>query len=764
MAIKDYSDNTTIITSLDFTSDELTGVEQDDVMKVITEANRAIAYATQTKDQTLVMDNKTFTLPQINDTSEDHQYIFAVSELTADRTVTLPLLTGADEFVFKDFIQTLTNKTLTSPVLTTPQINDTSADHQYIVAVSELTSDRTVTLPLLLGNDEFVFKDFIQTLTNKTLTSPVLTTPQINDTSEDHQYVVAVSELTDDRTVTLPLLVGNDEFVFKDHIQTLTNKTLTSPKINEDVVLTPTSTELNYVNGVTSAIQDQIDIKAPLASPSLTGTPVAPTAAVDTDTTQLATTAFVNAQIASDVGAVVLSYGVSWDENADTYSRTGSTAAEAASQSLADALIPIQAAMRRCVINDAGVVQYYLDPADSTKRVGGGVADLTGTDGQVMVEIPAFYYRYAYSGTTHTWAISPTPASGFSLHPAFIKNNEFVPYRYMGAYEGSLYDISASRYTNGLELPAVSMTFANATSIITCASLSHPFSKLEAGDKFVIAGTSSNNGTFTVSSKTDQTITTVEALADETAGSTTLDTQKDWNNDILSSVFGKAPINDGSRPNFRTAAASRGTGWRLQDYDIVCAVQLLYIIEYADFYSKSMIGAGLSNFAGWAAWNNLNPIETTGNSNGDGNATASLDNGNNTYGSYMSYRGVENFYGHSIKWVDGININEFVPYVSNNDTDFADGTASNYTNLLVAISDTDGYQQTLEQTDRGFLCATVGASSSTFITDYFDGRSGWRGAQLGGDSNDTTRVGVFDWVLGATTSDPNRRYFGRLAF
>lgn len=39
--------------------------------------------------------------------------------------------------------------------------------------------------------------------------------------------------------------------------ETLTNKTLTSPKINENVVLTPTSTELNYVDGVTSAIQTQ---------------------------------------------------------------------------------------------------------------------------------------------------------------------------------------------------------------------------------------------------------------------------------------------------------------------------------------------------------------------------------------------------------------------------------------------------------------------------------------------------------------------------
>lgn len=46
----------------------------------------------------------TVTLPkttEIQDTSADHQYVLAVSELTADRTVTLPLLTAADEFMFK---------------------------------------------------------------------------------------------------------------------------------------------------------------------------------------------------------------------------------------------------------------------------------------------------------------------------------------------------------------------------------------------------------------------------------------------------------------------------------------------------------------------------------------------------------------------------------------------------------------------------------------------------------------------------------------
>lgn len=48
---------------------------------------------------------------------------------------------------------------------------------------------------------------------------------------------------------------------------------------------------------VTSLVSD-LGLKAPLASPALTGTPTAPSAAVDTNTTQVATTAFVLGQAA----------------------------------------------------------------------------------------------------------------------------------------------------------------------------------------------------------------------------------------------------------------------------------------------------------------------------------------------------------------------------------------------------------------------------------------------------------------------------------
>jgi len=80
-------------------------------------------------------------------------------------------------------VEVLTNKTLTSPTLTTPLIDDTDAG-VTITSANQTNASATVTIPDIAdAADAFVMADTAQTLTNKTLTSPVINTPNFPDDS-----------------------------------------------------------------------------------------------------------------------------------------------------------------------------------------------------------------------------------------------------------------------------------------------------------------------------------------------------------------------------------------------------------------------------------------------------------------------------------------------------------------------------------------------------------------------------------------------------
>jgi hypothetical protein len=270
--------------------------------------------------------------------------------------------------------QTLTNKTLTSPVITTPTITSlvlgdgnlvfegaTADAFETTLTVADPTADRTVTIPD--ATTTLVGTDTTQTLTNKTLTSPTITgtgaiagvftgnvtgnvtgssgsttgnaaTATALATARTFQLTgdVEASGVTFDGTgnVSLTTVIGTGAIVNADVNSSaqiaysklnLTN-TIVNADINASAAIdwtklgissTVSSTEIGYVDGVTSAIQTQLDAKlatatasstyAPLASPALTGVPTAPTAAANTNTTQVATTAYVQTEITDLIAA-----------------------------------------------------------------------------------------------------------------------------------------------------------------------------------------------------------------------------------------------------------------------------------------------------------------------------------------------------------------------------------------------------------------------------------------------------------------------------
>ena len=100
--------------------------------------------------------------------------------------------------------------------------------------------------------------------------------------------------------------VTDADFATLAGTETLTNKTLTSPVINTPTGITKSDVGLANVDNtsdankpVSTATQTALDLKAPLASPALTGTPTAPTATAGTNNTQVATTAYADAAVAA---------------------------------------------------------------------------------------------------------------------------------------------------------------------------------------------------------------------------------------------------------------------------------------------------------------------------------------------------------------------------------------------------------------------------------------------------------------------------------
>ena len=222
----------------------------------------------------------------------------------------------------------------------------------------------------------------------------------------------------------------------------------------------------------------------------------------------------------------------------------------------------------------------------------------------------------------------------------------------------------------------------------------------------------------------------------------------------IQSISAAYPTTSQTRAQFRAAAVARGAGWRQLTYTQWSAILLLALVEYKtfDFKATTRMTAGRTALSG-GTWTNGSYLALSGLSNALGNKTGGVSLGT-TAGlltDYMSYRGIENFFGHIWQFLDGMTVDMTANntataaplWITNNSTYFADTGSTGMTALgsmpnLGASA--NGYIATLmANLSCGFVGATIGASSSTkfraYLWQYPDNAAGWRAPYVGGGAD-----------------------------
>lgn len=337
--------------------------------------------------------------------------------------------------------------------------------------------------------------------------------------------------------------------------------------------------------------------------------------------------------------------------------------------------LPLQSLMRRCILKDDGKVNYYLHANDSTKRDNGAAADLTGKDGQYMVELPNMYVRFEMDGNKCRHLQSTQPLPGFHLW-----RKDYVS--------------------------AVEATVQRSTSKL--AAVCSMDADYRGGNN-----DASRDGTAKTQlgmPATAISLTNFRAYARK-RGTT------EWNCNLYHThrklwwLFAVEYCTFNSQDAFNAELDESG-------------------------YHQGGLSAGVTTLNGtkWSNFNGYYPVIPCGTTNSLGNHTGVVEYTMPTEYDAVpfkvnvsSYRGVENPFGHLWKWTDGCKcliqseanggLSEF--YVCDDPASFTSSGVANY-KLRGNLPRKEGYVKILILGEDGeIMPLEVGAGSTTYFCDYF---------------------------------------------
>lgn len=379
---------------------------------------------------------------------------------------------------------------------------------------------------------------------------------------------------------------------------------------------------------------------------------------------------------------------------------------------------------KRCNVADDGSIVAWYGDADYKED---------GSMGQVMVYQPKFYYLVCpveydpidtgigYHLRKANYYVSEKPRAGFRLHPAFYdaSGNE-IDYFLTSAYEGSIYDASASAY------------LLNDEQVMNTGE-----------DKFSsIAGARPASG-----SSQNLTRPNIEAMAQNRG--------TNWHGDLIKQVSAEQMlmIIEIGMMNLQTAIAQ--------------GVISLPWTTGSDTTSSYAAATGSTASLG----NGTGRAEKTTTYEGGVAKEYTVDGKTS-----VCWRGKENFWGNIWKFVYGINIwgngkmGGGQPYICS-DFSFAESKNSgNYEPAGFTVTNTNGYISAMGYStacDWLFIASECLGNSSLPVGDYTyitENLNGYRIALLGGSWNDWAGAGSFYWNLFNGVGYRSRNIGGRLVY
>lgn len=379
---------------------------------------------------------------------------------------------------------------------------------------------------------------------------------------------------------------------------------------------------------------------------------------------------------------------------------------------------------KRCNVADDGSIVAWYGDADYKED---------GSMGQVMVYQPKFYYLVCpveydpidtgigYHLRKANYYVSEKPRAGFRLHPAFYdaSGNE-IDYFLTSAYEGSIYDASASAY------------LLNDEQVMNAG-----------GDKFSsISGARPASGSTQGLTRTD-----IEQMAQNRGAN--------WHGDLIKQVSAEQMlmIIEMGMMNLQTAIA-----------------QGVVTLPWETGSDKTSSYAAVTG-------------STSGIGNGTGRAERTTTYEGGVAKEYtvdgktsVCWRGKENFWGNIWKFVYGINIwgngkmGGGQPYICS-DFSFAESKNSgNYEPAGFTVTNANGYISAMGYStacDWLFIASECLGNSSLPVGDYTYvtvNLNGYRIAPLGGPWNYGSNAGGFYWNLTYGVGARGRSIGGRLVY